>query len=88
MIKIELVVLKGPESGGKDSLDNEEFSDKPLVLEVPAIPRKGDRFRFLIKNEPTILWIVSDICFDQRARKKCAVIVFVKHFDAVKHSGG
>lgn len=78
MIEIELVVLRG-----KDNLDHEVFSDKPIVLSVPAIPQRGDRIRYLLDGKPTILWIVSDICFDQRSRKKCAVIVFVKHFDDV-----
>ena len=73
MIKIEVILLTTD-----DNLQHERFSRKPIVLSVPSIPRKGERLRFLIDQEPSALLEVTEICFDERAGKKCAVIVFVQ----------
>jgi hypothetical protein len=73
MIKIDLIILQ---TG--DNLNHEKFGEKVATLSVPALPRKGDRVRYLIDGEPSALLEVTDGCFDERAGKKCAVMVFGK----------
>ena len=68
MIAIELMIQ--PE-------DNSEASGKVWKFQVPAMPRKGNLFKLWDGRELST-HVVSDVCFEERGREPCAVIVFVK----------
>jgi hypothetical protein len=70
MIAIELMIQKETDAPA-------EAAGKIWKLDVPAIPQRGDLIR-LWEGRNELLFVVSQICFQERIGEPCGVLVFVK----------